>query len=211
MLLNRLTYLSYLLLSKKPFNWKTKRNSTFLNEETLPTLKSRLKFNSAFEVKTTVRLETSHLDAAITLFDILNQYKKPSLLRRYKTAGIKHDRILYKRMVLGLKSNVLYNFINEQMASVTFHISINDPQQLSLVNRHIAKNYLDGKFPKGNSQFTITDCKGNKLMYESGNDVKLIYINNNPEINQNINAALYHDRYSNEKYIDSTKFQLSLL
>lgn len=207
---NRLTYITYLILSKKPFNWKTRRNSIFLTDETLPTLKSRLKFNSACEVKTNVPLETGHLDAATSLLDILHKYKKPSLLCRYKTAGIKHDRVLYRRTVLGLNSPVLYNFINEQMASVTFHIHIAEPQQLLLVNTHVANNYLDGKFPKGNTQFAITDAKGNKLLYEYTDKVKLTYLNNNAEINQNINVALYHDRYSNEKYIDSTKFQLSL-
>lgn len=210
MLFNRLTYILYLMLSKKPFNWKTRLHHTFLKDETLPTLKSRLKFNSACEVKTSVKLETSHIDPNTSLLNILRAYKKPSLLRRCKMAGIKHDRVLYKRIVLGLNSHVLYNFINDQIASVSFQFLINEPNHLSLVNKHIADNYLNGEFPEGHTKFTVTDAKGNKLMYEYAETLKLIYINNNPEVKQNINVALYHDRYSNEKYIDSTKFQLSL-
>lgn len=210
MLINRLTYITYLVLSKKPFNWKSKNHNTLLLEETLPTLKSRLKFNSACEVKTNAKLDTAHLETATSLSEVLNQYKKPSVIHLHKTAGIKHHRVLYKRTIHGTASKVLYNFINEQIASVSFHIHIASPKHLSSVNQHIADNYLNGRFPKGNTQFTITDAKGNKLMYEHADQVKLIYINNNPEINQNINVALYHDRYSNEKYIDSTKFQLSL-
>jgi hypothetical protein len=208
---NRLTYLTYLLLTKKPFNWKTKQNSALLYGETLSTLKSRLKLNNVFKIKTNVKLETSHLEPTNSLMEILHQYKRPSLLRTYKMAGIKHDQVLYQRIVLGINSHVLYNFINEQIASVTYHFQIAQPQHLSLVKKYITENYLEGQFPQDNTEFTITDSKANKLMYELADTVKLIYINNNPEITQNINVALYHNSYSTEKYIDSTKVQLSVL
>lgn len=207
---NRLTYLTYLLLTKKPFNWQTKKDSALLSGETLSTLKSRLKLNNACKIKTSVKLETSHLEPANSLLEILHQYKKPLLLRTHKIAGIKHDQILYQRMALGLNSHVLYNFINEQIASVTYHFQITQPQHLLLVKKYITENYLEGQFPQDNTGFTVIDSKGNKLIYELAATVKLIYINNNPEITQNINVAMYHNSYSAERYIDSTKFQLSL-
>ncbi|MES2779051.1 MAG: hypothetical protein V4651_04045, partial [Bacteroidota bacterium] len=135
MLLNRLTYLTYLMLSRKPFTWKRNGYNSFLTEETLHSLKSRLKYNAPHEVKTTDKLDTNHLNIGSSLLETLNLFKKPAVLYRDRTAGIKHDRVLYTKLIHGIQSRVLYSFINEEMASISFQINVDGPQHLSLINQ----------------------------------------------------------------------------
>jgi hypothetical protein len=210
MLFSRLRYLAYALASKRHLHFGSHYASSLMTGETLQVLKNRLKHNEPLEKITESNLDTTHLNIGNSLLEVLGRYKKPKMLNRQKVGGIKHDLLLYKRFINGLKSRVLYNFVNENIASVTFQISLSIPQHLAVINQFIANNYLDGEFPENSNHFAIVDAKGNKLIYEYAFDVKLTYVNNNAEIIQNVNVALYHDRYSSEKYIDSSKFQLSI-
>jgi hypothetical protein len=210
MIFSRLRYFTYRLLSKKPFNGKAGYNSNLVAGENLSVLKQRLKQNHKLALHSSNKLATDHLALGDSLLQIIKDYGRPSYVQTHKTGGVTHDVILYKRIIKGLKSRVIYNFINDAVASVTFQISVGTPQQLSNVNQFIANTYLDSEAFPSENQFTVLDNKGNKLDYNYTFDVKLTFINNDPEIIQNINAALYQNRYSHERYVDSTKFQLSM-
>lgn len=209
MIFSRLRYFTYRLLSKKPFNGKAGYNNTLIAGENLSVLKHRLKHNHPVSLSSEAVLATPHLALGESINEVVSRFGRPAHISTHKTGGVRHDIVLYKRIIRGLKSRVVYNFINESVASVSFQISVATPQQLQNVNEFIAETYLKDPFPKDN-QFSVIDSKGNKLDYNYAFDVKLTFINNDAEIIQNINAALYQNRYSHEKYIDSTKFQLSM-
>lgn len=206
MIIYRITYFVYYILSKKPFSWKSRANSDLLRDETLLTLQSRFKQGRTSELKTDTRFTHEK-----TLLDVIARFKKPVYIHRSTLAGVTHDRLLYKKSVLGTTSMILYHFINERTASVTFQFLPTDLKELKRINRQIADNYLEGKFPSGKSQFSIEDSVGNKLIYNYSSDVKLTFVHNCPEILQNINVSVFRHKYSNEKYIDSNTFQLSVL
>jgi hypothetical protein len=196
------------MLSKRPFSTKANYNSNLVAGENLSVLKQRLKNNNQTEFQSSASLATEHLSLGDSLFEIIRNYGRPAYINTYKTGGIRHDVVLYKRIIRGLKSRVIYNFINSDVASITFQISVATLKQLENVNEFVANTYLDGKFP-AESQFCVLDSKGNKLEYNYTFDVKLTFINNDAEIIQNINSALYQNRYSHERYAH-TKFQLSM-
>jgi hypothetical protein len=209
MIFSRLRYFTYRLLSKRPFNAKANYHNTLVAGENLSVLKHRLKYNHAISLHSDRALATNHLALGDSLNEIIVKFGRPAFASTHKTGGVRHDVVLYKRIIRGLKSRVVYNFINGNVASVSFQISVATPQQLQNVNEFVATTYLKDPFP-GDNQFSVTDSKGNKLDYNYAFDVKLTFINNDAEIIQNINSALYQNRYSHEKYVDSTKFQLSM-
>jgi hypothetical protein len=209
MIFSRLRYFTYRLLSKRPFNAKANYNNSLVAGENLSVLKHRLKHIHQTALHSDTVLATHHLALGEELDQIITKFGRPAHVSTHKTGGVCHDVVLYKRIIRGLKSRVIYNFINGSVASVSFQISVATPQQLQNVNEFIASTYLKDPFP-GENQFSVTDSKGNKLDYNYAFDVRLTFINNDAEIIQNINAALYQNRYSHEKYVDSTKFQLSM-
>jgi hypothetical protein len=209
MIFSRLRYFMYRILSKKPFNGKAGYNTTLIAGENLAVLKHRLKHNHPIALGSEATLATHHLALGDSINEIIQKFGRPAYVSTHKTGGVRHDIVLYKRIMRGLKSRVVYNFINDSVASVSFQISVATPQQLQNVNAFISETYLKDPFP-GENQFSVIDGKGNKLDYNYAFDVKLTFINNDAEIIQNINAALYQNRYSHEKYVDSTKFQLSM-
>lgn len=209
MIFSRLRYFTYRLLSKKLFSGKASYNSSIIAGENLSVLKHRLKNNHQVELHSETILATRHLSFGDSIYEIIQKFGKPAYINTNKTGAIYHDVLLYKRIIRGLKSRVIYNFINGNVASVAFQISVSTPQQLQNVNEFVAATYLNAPFP-GDNQFSVIDSKGNKLEYNYAFDVKLTFINNDPEIIQNINAALYQNKYTHEKHVDSTKFQLSM-
>lgn len=206
MIIYRIAYFAYRILSKRPFSWKSLPNTGLVGEETLLTLQSRFKQARVSELKTNTPFTHDK-----TLLEVIARYKKPDRLYRSTLAGVKHDRLLYKKSVLGTSSMILYHFINERTASVTFQFMPADIQELKNINRQIADNYIEGKFPSSKNQFSIVDSVGNKLIYDHSSDVKLTFVQNCPEILQNINVSVFHHKYSSEKYLDSYSFQLSIL
>jgi hypothetical protein len=209
MIFSRLRYFAFRLLSKRPFSSKANYNGNLIAGENLSILKQRLKNNHPTELQSTAFLATEHLDLGNSLMDIIRRYGKPAYINTHKTGAVKHDVVLYKRIIRGFKVRVIYNFINEHPASVTFQISVATQQQLQSINDFVASTYLQGKFPE-ESQFSVIDSKGNKLDYNYAFDVKLTFINNDAEVIQNINSALYQHRYSHERYAPSNKFELSM-
>ncbi len=208
MIFTPLKYLSFKLLSKFPFTAKHHYHINLLAQETLANLKKRITHSSAIETKVKVDLSTPHLKSGNSLNDVLTKYGRPAFLKSHKSSGVVHDVILYKRMIYGQKSKIVYNFINEEVASIEFHIKIESSQQYQKVSNFVKTNYLDNG-TLHNMQCLI-DPQGNKLYFENTFDISLTFVNNNPEIIQNINAALFQEKYTYNRYIERSDFQLQM-
>jgi hypothetical protein len=209
MILTPFRYFAYKLLSSKILNNKPNYYRSLLSNETLPSLKQRFKECHLIENIVVRDLSTQHLDVGQTINQVLIKYGRPAFIKSTKSGGIKHDVVLYKRLINGLKSKVVYNFINKDIASVSFNIQVTDESQEKRVNSFIEETYLSNTKATLHPVHCLIDKTGNKLIYETVFDISLTFINNDPEIIQNINAAIYQEKYTNTKYSDSTKFQLT--
>lgn len=203
-----LRYLSFKLLSKLPFNSKQHYHINLLAQETLVNLKKRISQSSTVESRVKVDLSTSHLKSGESLSDVLTKYGRPAFLKSHKSAGVIHDVILYKRMIQGLKSKIVYSFINEEVAAIEFHIKIESALQYEKVSNFVKKKYLDNGALQ--NMHCLIDPNGNKLYFENTFDISLTFVNNNPEIIQNINAALFHEKYTYNRYAERSDFQLQM-
>ncbi len=203
-----LKYLSFKILSKLPFNSKHHYHINLLAQETLANLKKRITQSSLVESRVKVDLSTQHLKSGESLTDVLAKYGRPVFIKSHKSSGIVHDVILYKRMIQGQKSKIVYNFINGEVAAIEFHIKIESASQYEKVSNFVKKKYLENG-PLHNLQCLI-DPNGNKLYFENTFDISLTFVNNNPEIIQNINAALFQEKYTYNRYTERSDFQLQM-
>lgn len=206
MIFSPLRYYVYKLLSSRILKGKPKHYRNLLLGETLSDLKQRVKDSTSAANKTVTDLSTHQMAVSENIHQVFNKYGKPAYLKSNRSGGIVHDVVLYKRLINGLKSKVIYHFVNTHIASVSYTIQVtnkNDEQLLEHFLKGIEANAIHKK--------TATSKAGKNSQYETPKEISLTYINQNPEVIQNINAAVYIDKYSssNMKYLDSSKFQLT--
>ncbi len=74
--------------------------------------------------KVVTDLSTHRLVDFENIHQVFSKYGKPNYLKSNKSGGIVHDVVLYKRLINGLKSRIIYNFVNEHIASVSYTIQV---------------------------------------------------------------------------------------
>ena len=209
MILAPLKYLAYKINSSKVFNKKIGYYNSLLAAETLINLKQRIRQPAFLEKKVDVDLSTQHLNIGENINHVFKHYGCPTYFKSNKLGGVIHDVVMYKRIINGQKSKVIYNFINGTTASIGFNITISNKHESEKVTSFIKETYFKQIDTDFNTSLSGVDNNGNRLLVENTFDITLTYINYNPEIIQNINAAIYKDKYNQEKYVDSEKFQLT--
>jgi hypothetical protein len=205
MIFTPLRYYTYKFLSSRILKSRPKHYRKLLSNETLCNLKQRLKESQSAANKVVADLSTQKIEICNTIHQVFSTYGKPTYVKTHKSGGIVHDVVLYKRVINGLKSKVVYNFVNYHIASVSYVIQVvskNDEQRAHHFlkeSAHASKAFKVKKPERGqNPEF-------------KSNEISLTFVNHNPEVIQNINAAVYINKYSNSniKYVDSSKFQLT--
>jgi hypothetical protein len=175
-----------------------------LSGETLSELKQRVKDSHSTANKVVTELSSQQMAVSETIHQVFSKYGKPSFLKSNRSGGIIHDVVLYKRLINGLKSKVIYHFVNESVASICYTIQVTTQNDEQLLD-----HFLKG-MDTGNIKQTKKVRAAKNIPYEKPKEISLTFINHNPEVIQNINAAVYIDKYSNAtKYLDSSKFQLT--
>lgn len=204
MIFTPLRYYVYKLLSSRVLKGKPQYYRNLLSGETLSDLKQKVKESNSAANKTVTDLMTHQMAVSENIHQIFTKYGKPSYLKSNRSGGIVHDVVLYKRLINGLKSKVIYHFINEHIASVSYTIQV-----LTKSDEQMLDQFLKGASEPSQKTTSAKSAKNNT--YEKPKEISLTYINHNPEVIQNINAAVYIDKYSNSnmKYLDSSKVQLT--
>jgi hypothetical protein len=157
-------------------------------------------------------LSTHRLVDSENIHQVFNKYGKPNYLKSNKSGGIKHDVVLYKRMINGLKSRIIYNFVNENIASVSYTIQVVNKADEQLLDTFLKEKQVQQyKREPVKSKTPSLPKTSKKSPVDNPAEISLTFINHNPEVIQNINAAVYINKYSNSniKYVDSSKFQLT--
>ncbi len=208
MLFTTLKHQYYKLTMLSPFT-KKDYSSSLLTGETLAVLRQRIKAYQYKEISTSKDIIGKNLLIGQNLNQILKQNGRPTCIQSNRTSKIQHDVVLYKRIIKGIKSKVLYNLINNQIASVSFILQAHTPEELEKVNQFIISSYADEGFNDLQHLTCFVDRQGHKLIYENAFDVTLTFINNCPDVIQNINAALFQNNYSESKYSTPGRFELS--
>jgi hypothetical protein len=212
MIFTPLRYFVYKFLSSRILNRKPSHYRHILSRETLSDLKQRVKDSHLVANKVVTDLSTHKIAVSENIHQVFNKYGKPSYLKSNKSGGIVHDVVLYKRLINGLKSQVIYHFVNQNIASVSYTVQV-----LSKTDEHLLHTFLkeNTTYPHPKPARQPKSAAGNKMAKNSPADkpkeISLTFINHNPEVIQNINAAVYINKYSNSntKYVDSSKFQLT--
>jgi hypothetical protein len=209
MIFTPLRYYVYKFFSSRILKGKPHYYRNLLRYETLTDLKQRIKESHTLANKVVADLSNHQLSECEHIDTVFNKFGKPDYLKSQNSGGIIHDVVLYKRLINGLQSKIIYNFINQRIASVSYTIQIitkNDEQKVDtfLKESSVAGNYKQVKARTGKA---IQKTTGHKP-----SEISLTFINHNPEMIQNINAAVYIDKYthSTTKYLDSSRFQLTV-
>jgi hypothetical protein len=202
-----LRYHAYKFLSSRMLTGSPKQYRKLLSNETLGNLKQRLKESHTSSNKVVADLSTQQLAICHNIHNVFNAYGKPAYVKTNKSGGIIHDVVLYKRMINGLKSKVVYNFVNQRIASVSYVIQVISKTDEQRVNHFIKETSIG--IPK--KAYKAKRLEAEKTTDYQPTEISLTFVNHNPEVIQNINAAVYIDKYSNSniKYVDSSKFQLT--
>lgn len=183
-----------------------------LSGENLSNLKNRFKQFVPSDHILDQDVSTQHLLKGTALYDILNRFGRPAYIKAntYK-GGVSHEILLYRRLIRGQKTKIIYHFINNQIASVSFKFTIANDQERERILQFVSERYLVNKpHPvSGNIENYYMDRLGNKLIIEDTFDITLTFLNHDPEIIQNTNAALYQQRYKQDRMVQSGKFELS--
>lgn len=204
-----LKYFYYKLVSKRKVGNKSNYVSNIIANETLTQLKLRYKNHRFEEVPSKIRIDAKNKSFDRSLFDILDEFGKPFYIHTHKTGSVKHQVLFYKSIIKGFKTRIVYNFIDYKMATISFQFTIFEYTQLEMIHAYIEETFLHQSKPKSN-QFCIVDDLGNKLEYNYTFDLHLTFINNNREVIQNINSALYQHNFHPERFMHSKEFQLSV-
>lgn len=212
MIFTPLRYYAYKFLSSRILNGKPRHYAKLLSSETLAELKQRVKDSHSLANKVVADLSTHRLVDSENIHQVFSKYGKPNYVKSNRSGGIVHDVVLYKRIINGLKSRIIYNFVNENIASISYTIQVVNKTDEQLLDDFLKEKQVQqykrepvkpktASLPK-NAKKTTTDKPA---------EISLTFINHNPEVIQNINAAVYIDKYSNSniKYVDSSKFQLT--
>lgn len=209
MLFTTFRYKLFRLTGVSLFNRKSAYNENILTGETLFSLKQKMKITPEYHVKQGVLLSTNHLPIGSTIHEVYNRYGKPAHQRMVKVGETTHDVVMYKRILNNMKAKIIYNFVNEDLISVTYHFKTVSPEEKERVLNFVKSTYLvDIEVPT--SHYTcVSDAYGNKLIYENTFDSSLTFINAKPDVLRTINAALYSEQFSASKRQSSSTFELS--
>jgi hypothetical protein len=209
MLFTTFKYKIFRLTGFSLFNRKSSYNENILAGETLFSLKQKMKQTPEYQTVSQIDLSTNHLSIGSTIHEVYGRYGKPAHQQTIKVDGTTHDVVLYKRIMNGMKAKIIYNFVDEILASVSFHIRTETPEEKARVQLFVKSTYLINDVLPSSHCLCVSDASGNKLIYENTFDSSLTFINNKPEVLSAINAALYQDQFSSTKQQTSTSFELS--
>lgn len=209
MIFTPLRYYAYKFLSSRILKGKPRYYSSLLSSETLADLKQRVKDSHLTANKVVSDLSTHKLTDSENIHQVFSKYGKPNYVKSNKSGGIVHDVVLYKRIINGLKSRVVYNFVNENIASVSYTIQVANKSDEQLLHTFLKEKQVQQYTKQAVKTRNLPLAK--KTSADKPSEISLTFINHNPEVIQNINAAVYINKYSNSKfkYLDSSKFQLT--
>lgn len=202
-------YQFYKLICHKQRVSKSKYIEHVIGNETLVQLKTKFKRSNLPEISSKILIDSQKHSFDLTLFDILNKYGKPFYLGSNKTGKIKHDVMLYKQMMHGIKTRIIYNFVNNKIATIAFQFTIFSPAQLESIQKHLSETFAAEPLPK-TSHFNLRDQKGNRLEYNYTFDLGLTFYNYDPAIIHCINASMAEEKLYEEKLHQVKDFQISI-
>lgn len=209
MLFTTFRYKLFKLTGLRLFNLKGAYNQNILTGETLFSLKQKMKLTPDFQVTDGISLSSDHLKLGSNIHEVYERFGKPAHQRTLKLADTTHEVVLYKRIISGLRSKIIYNFVDKQLVSVSFHIRTFDPHDKLKVENFVKSTYTGNLNLESTNHSCLTDAEGNKFIFENTFDCKLTFINHKPKVLRNISAALYRHQFSHSRHQHSSRFELS--
>lgn len=145
------------------------------------------KNESSFATETTFKAK-SEFDLGSSRESILESWGEPAYYTTTKHL-FKHDILLYRTLVGGLKAKYELHFVNDSLFSFSLKFSyLNAHQQENLINT-LGYKYLK-KRPLPSTPFKIFDQKNNMLSVERRSDLTFTYLSGDDEQQNLVELAL---------------------
>lgn len=211
MIFTTLRYKLFKLTGFKIFNLKGAYNQNILTGETLFSLKQKMKQTPDCHADEGISLSSDHLRLGSNIHDVYSRYGKPAHQRTLKLADTIHDVVLYKRIISGLKSKIIYNFVDQELISIAFHIRTAEAHDKAKIEEFVKSTYFKSVEIPSTSHACLTDAEGNKFIYENTFDCKLTFINHKPKVLRSISSALYRHQFAHSRHNNqhTSRFELS--
>lgn len=189
---------------EKSLNWEQ-----IMNYQNLPQLQQKFKATNYPKLQSNVLIDSHKTSFNRSIFHILEEYGKPCCLVTKRIGTVLHEVLLYEKNIQSLKTTIIYNFIDHQLATIAFQFTVFNAYQIETIQHYLTAAFVGEKLPK-TGQFSIIDSKGNRLEYQHTADLVLTYINNDPAVIQNINSGLFQANFHPERFSFQRDFQISV-
>lgn len=177
--------------------------------ETLTELRKRYRNASGSVIKASKLIDSDGKSLNSSIFDVLKKHGLPKMIHARKTGTVLHEIMLYKRIIRGMKTRIIYQFVEHQIATIEFQFTAETETHFQQLRAYLQRLVKDQDLPN-EASFSLVDDNGNRLDYLESFKVSLTFVNHDSDLIQNINSAVYQNRFQPSRTEVKRKLELSL-
>jgi hypothetical protein len=177
--------------------------------ETMTELRNRYRNTPDKLIHASKLIDSNSKSLNSSIFDVLKKHGLPKMIQARKTGTVLHEIMLYKRMIRGMKTRIVYQFVEHQIATIQFQFAAEADIHFAQLRNYMQELAKGTDLPTEGS-FSLVDSNGNRLDYNEGFKVTLTFVNHDPDLIQNINSAVYQNRFQPSKIETQRRLELSL-
>ncbi|MCU0441546.1 MAG: hypothetical protein MUE96_04035 [Bacteroidia bacterium] len=191
------------------FTAKNKYWESSCMNETMTELRNRYRNTPDKLIHASKLIDSNSKSLNSSIFDVLKKHGLPKMIQARKTGTVLHEIMLYKRMIRGMKTRIVYQFVEHQIATIQFQFAAEADIHFAQLRNYMQELAKGTDLPTEGS-FSLVDSNGNRLDYNEGFKVTLTFVNHDPDLIQNINSAVYQNRFQPSKIETQRRLELSL-
>lgn len=185
------------------FKKSTKYYNQLLEAENFSTLYHTFHKNSesVLEVGKEINLNQM-LDASV--YSIYSRFGFPTYSCKQVKNGVKYEILVYKRILNGMKTKIVYHVLNSKVATVSYRIKKSNEEQLQTLKNALAAHYnleLD-QLPES---FSLRDGQNRYLTFDTVYDIHIdVKLKNNRvyELLKTANRIPRQEKQTTEKSVE---------